>query len=66
MKNITEMRNNLAALYSDLKSGSIEPKMASEMNNTAGKIINTLKVELVYAELRKEKPVIAFLDGTAE
>jgi hypothetical protein len=62
MKNITELRDNLTSLYADLKSGAIEPKMATEMNNTAGKIIGTLKVELDYAEQRKVMPSIAFLD----
>jgi hypothetical protein len=33
------------------------------MNNSAGKIINSLKVELEYFALRKEKPNIPFLIG---
>ena len=32
------------------------------MNNAAGKIIGTVKVELEYSHLRGEKPNIAFLD----
>ena len=32
------------------------------MNNTAGKIISTLKVQLDYAALRKESPQIGYLD----
>jgi hypothetical protein len=31
------------------------------MNNTAGKIINVQKIQLEYAALRKEAPVIEFL-----
>ena len=62
MKNITEMRQHLATLYEDLKCGAIEPKLASEMNNTAGKIINSLRVELDYAGLQKKKPSIDFLN----
>jgi len=63
MKNITELRNDLSALFDQIKEGSIDVKQAAEMNNTAGKIINTLKAQLEYAELRKESPSIPFLDG---
>lgn len=31
------------------------------MNNSAGKIIQSLKVELDYAALRQEQPSISFL-----
>ena len=61
MKNITELRDNLTALFSQLKDGTIDVKAASEMNNTAGKIINTLKVQLEYAALRKEAPDVDFM-----
>ena len=63
MKNITELTAQLAELYKDLKSGTIDVKVAAEMNNTAGKIINTQKVQLEYAALRKVAPNIPFLDG---
>jgi hypothetical protein len=61
MKNITEMREQLSTLFSQLKDGSVDVKIAAEMNNTAGKIINSLRVELDYAEQRNEIPSIAFL-----
>lgn len=64
MKNIVELRNNLAALFDQLKAGDIEIKTAAEMNNAAGKIIGTLKVELEYASLRQELPNIPFLETT--
>lgn len=62
MKNITELRNELSDLFEDIKCGAIEVKQASEMNNTAGKIINSVKVQLAYSDLRKEKPNIPFLN----
>lgn len=62
MKNITEMREQLVTLFSQLKDGSVDVKIAAEMNNTAGKIINSLRVELDYAEQREEKPEVAFLN----
>lgn len=61
MNNITEMRAHLSTLFEDLKCGAIEVKVASEMNNTAGKIISSLKVQLDYAEQRKEQPSIDYL-----
>ena len=63
MKNITELRNELASVFKGLKDGSLEAKTAVEMNNAAGKMINTCKVQLEYAELRKETPSVPFLDG---
>ncbi len=63
MKNIVEMREQLSAMFSDLRSGAIEVKTAAEMNNTAGKIISSIKVQLDYAALRKEAPTIAYLGG---
>jgi len=39
----------------------MEAKDAVEINNTAGKIISSAKVQLAYAALRGEKPEIEFL-----
>jgi hypothetical protein len=61
MKNITELTSHLTTLYQALKDGTIDVKVAAEMNNTAGKIINVQKVQLEYAALRDEKPSIDFL-----
>jgi hypothetical protein len=62
MKTITDLTASLATLYKDLKDGTIDVKVAGEMNNTAGKIINAQKVQLEYAELRNVIPRIPFLD----
>lgn len=62
MKNIEQLRDSLTALFDDLKNGTADVKVAAEMNNTAGKIINTLKVQLEYSEQRKQVPNISFLD----
>ena len=39
MKNITDLTVQLTSLYEALKNGTIDVKVAAEMNNTAGKII---------------------------
>jgi hypothetical protein len=58
--NITELRNDLLEVYAKLRSGEIEIKDAKEINNTAGKIISSAKVQLEYSGLRGEKPEIEF------
>jgi hypothetical protein len=60
MKNITELRDELGQVFHELRDGSLSAKEASEINNSAGKIINTLKVELEYYHLAKEKPDIKY------
>lgn len=61
MKNIREVRAELAQVFADLRAGKVKAPVAAELNNTAGKIINSLKVELEYYGQRKEKPEISFL-----
>ncbi len=62
MKTINELRNELLKLFDDIKTGATDVKVAGEMNNTAGKVINSVKAELEYAALRKVEPSIPFLD----
>ena len=61
MKHISELTTELSELYQGLKNGTMDVKVATEMNNTAGKIINAQRVQLEYAELRKEQPDIDFM-----
>lgn len=61
MKTITGLRNDLLIMFEKLQNGQIDIEMAAEVNNTAGKIINTAKVQLAYHALRKESPNIPFL-----
>jgi hypothetical protein len=61
MKHISELTTELSSLYEGLKNGTVDVKVATEMNNTAGKIINAQRVQLEYADLRKEQPDIEFM-----
>jgi hypothetical protein len=61
MNNITELRSELSKLFNSLKAGEVEVKTAAEMNNSAGKIINTIKVELEYFSMLGDKPDIEYL-----
>lgn len=63
MKNVTELRTELCKTFDGLRNKTVDAKVACQMNNAAGKIINTLKVQLEYAVSRKEKPSIAFMSG---
>lgn len=62
MTNITDIRDSLIEVFDKLRDGDMDLKQAAEINNTAGKIINTAKVQLAYAALRGEQPTIPFLN----
>lgn len=62
MKNVDELRARLSVVFDDLQKGTIKPKEAAELANIAGKMINSAKVQLEYAALRKDEPSIAFLE----
>ena len=59
--NVVELRDELTKVFCELRQGQIELPTAAEVNNTAGKILNTIKVELAKAALCGEKPKIKFL-----
>lgn len=64
MKNIVELREKLAGIVNGLGDGSVDVKTACEQNNAAGKIINTVKIQIAYAIVREEKPDIKFMTGS--
>jgi adhesin HecA-like repeat protein len=61
MKHISDLTKELSSLYDGLKNGTVDVKVAAELNNTAGKIIHAQRVQLEYADLRKEQPDIEFM-----
>lgn len=62
MNNILEMRREMIQVFDGVKSKRLPLEIAKELNNTAGKILSTIKIRLVYATLRKEKPNDPFLN----
>lgn len=62
MQNITNLRDSLAENYEAMKNKSMDLKLGKELANTAGKIINSLKVELEYNAMFDKKVVIDFLE----
>lgn len=63
ISNLSELWTRLATLFDDLETGTVESKVAAELNNTAGKMIGAAKIQLEYYALRKESPDIKFLES---
>lgn len=66
MTNITQLTEDLSSLYKEIRTGTVDLKQASELNNTAGKILSAYKVKLAYHAMRGEAPNIAFLSDEEE
>ncbi len=65
MKNVNELRDQLADTFTALSNGDIEAKTAKELANLAGKMINSAKVQLEYHALRSDHDAkITFLHST--
>lgn len=62
IENVVDLRDDLISVYNELKSGKIGIRDAKERNNTAGKILNSAKLELEYNVYTKAKAKIAFLE----
>ncbi len=61
MKNVDELRGQLAEVFAKLRDGEMKPGEAAELANLAGKMIGSAKVQVEYYALRKEAPTIEFL-----
>jgi hypothetical protein len=61
--NIEELRDRLWAILDRIEKDPRFVPQAVEMNNTAGKLIQSAKIQLEYHGLRKELPTIDFLEG---
>ena len=58
---MTELRDQLLDLFTDIGDGAVDLKVAKEKSNAAGKIIKSVSVQLEYAIARTETPDIPFL-----
>lgn len=61
MNTASELRAALSQVFDQLKAGEIKPGEAAELANLAGKMIASAKVQVEYAALRKDVPLISFL-----
>lgn len=62
MQNIKDLRESLVDNYEKLKSKEMDLKTGKELANTAGKVLNSLKIELEYQTLTGNKKRIDFLE----
>jgi hypothetical protein len=62
----SELRFELAQVFAQLKAGAIKPSEAAELANLAGKMIASAKVQVEYAALREDVPLIAFLKDDSD
>lgn len=60
-KNIEELRDRLLIVFNELDNGAMKPNEGKEINNSAGKILGTIKAQHENSKLREERPNIAFL-----
>jgi hypothetical protein len=61
IENIRDLRDDLIQLYENLKDKKIGLKEVKELTNTAGKIMNSAKLELEYRSFVGNKEEILFL-----
>lgn len=62
LKDMRELREELSKMFVALKKGEVELREVAELNNTAGKIINTVRAQLEKCKLNKEKVNIDYLN----
>lgn len=62
MKTVQQLRNDLASIFDELRSGAVKREDASELANLAGKMISSAKVQVEYYAMLKETPNIKFLN----
>lgn len=61
INHIDDIRRELVKLFAAFCNKQIDAKDLVQPSNTAGKIVSTLKLQLLYCELRGERPEIDFL-----
>ncbi len=64
MYDITWVRSQMEGVLEDLNNGNVKPSVAAEKSNAAGKIIQSLKVQVDYQAMRKKlkTPRIKYLE----
>ena len=61
VKTITDLRDNLAEVFTNLRNGKSEIEEAEVLANVAGKMITSARTQIEYSLARNEKPNIPFL-----
>ena len=58
--NYDELTEELGKLWKDLRERKIEPALAHELNNTAQNIHSVVRLGLLDAKMKNQKPDLAF------
>ena len=62
ISNADSLRWRLSQAFNELDSDEMKVTKAKELANIGGKLINSAKTQCEYYALRKETPVISFLE----
>jgi len=61
---ITTLRDDLATAFEEIKTETLDLKKAQAINKTAGRIIQTAKLEMEYnTNMGKPEKIIPFLES---
>lgn len=63
VRNIRELTEDLANVYNKVRNKELTSRDANDAANVAGKIMNSVKVELSYRQWLKERVRIPFIDS---
>jgi len=62
MTNVKELRTEMITVFEEIKADKIGLKKAKELTNSAGKILYTVKTQLMYNQLMNRQEKIDFLE----
>jgi len=62
MTNNTTLREDLIAVYNELRSGDIGISEAKELANVSGKVLSSAKSQLEYQKYAGKKEAIKFFE----
>lgn len=62
MINVKQLREQMIEVFENVKADKIDLKKAKELTNAAGKILSTVKTQLMYNQQMDRKEKIDFLE----
>ena len=64
--NVEQLKTMLVDVLEKVASGELTPASANSASNLAGKLLQSVKMEMDYAKLQGASPNLQFFDGLAE
>ena len=61
IKTMNDLRKQMLEVFDKVKSKDMDLNVASELTKEVGKVIQSVRTQLEYHRLRKDKPEIDFL-----